>query len=185
MRTVALAAALWALAGGGALGQEVRWQHPDGTFSLALADNGWRQVQRADRPDWFSEDFTLLATPIGDDGPQVVCSVQLNASGPSLPDTTQTVVNGRMQRQAQPLADRISSMGHQVRDVAQREIDDVTVIEISSSSRGLDTIQLRFAIVREGVIKVHLLACSAPLGDEAGLDSIRAMLGSLRFGSHL
>jgi hypothetical protein len=162
-----------------------RWQAPDGAFSLALAENGWRQVERSDHPDWFNQDLNilLLTTPVGDDRPDSICSVVLNDSR-STSASQDSINDGLRGPGAAFIVDHFrNNPRYRVELVETIEVDGVETLTIQGGFGRLATVQRHFFLVRGAELRKYTLTCSVPQGDDAAHAAMLAVAGSLRFGS--
>ncbi|MBX9747950.1 MAG: hypothetical protein K2X34_13675 [Hyphomonadaceae bacterium] len=179
MRTLALAAAIWTLAGGGALAQDARWTDPAGAFSIDLASQGWGVLDPASDATLYDGEI-FIAAPAGDAHGESRCSLEVNRR--TGPEISRERLNEGTRRLAEgPTVAAMDDGEFDLERIETPEVDGVVTLDIYGRFSVLDTVQRRFLLYDGDEVLLYTLSCAVAGDNAAALTASRAIAGSLRF----
>jgi hypothetical protein len=161
------------------------WVDPEGVFSIDVGAPNWSVAQRAEHPDWFFEDFVVLAySGLEGGGPRNLCYALIDTRSPA--PNPGSNVRERMNAATRQLehSPTIAAMREDDRFDLERvevtEIDGVAVLDVYGRFGSLQTVQRRFFVYRDSEIRMYILSCSVVASEQDAVAASRAIAASLR-----
>jgi hypothetical protein len=153
--------------------QSTPWASADGRFQIDFSGNAFTEAGLSYAAP---EVLVRVANQSGTAG------CELSILSVLAPPGSQDRVNLAIRSIADDMS-RLESAETPDYSIASREVDSVAVVVSVSRSSNLEGTVARFGRYHDGSVNMYTLACIADAEDSAGITSMHAVIGSIRFES--